>query len=299
MAEVEEGAFNGGRLIEQQRPLPEVVEHQRRHDEAKPGEADRRAAKVAHVGIQRFAAGHRQNDGTEGEESQPRMGADETDGIERIEGKQNSGVLGNFERAENTENGEPADHDRTEQLADSAGAMALDEEQPGKYDEGNRDDVGLERRGDDLQAFDCREYGDCRRDHAVAVEQGGGEDAEQGNDPGQARTLGFLGHQRQQRQRTALTPIVGAHDDQHVLDRNQHHDRPEHQRQDAENVFGRYRDRMVAIEDFLQGIQRTGTDVAEDNTDGGDSERRHGFTRVHVFSLSLWLSPASNDCGPL
>ena len=49
--EVEEGAGDGFRLGEQQRALAEVVENQRRHDETEPGEADRRPAEVAHVGI--------------------------------------------------------------------------------------------------------------------------------------------------------------------------------------------------------------------------------------------------------
>ncbi len=80
--QVVERAFDGARLGEQQRPLAEVVEDQRRHDEGEPGEADRQAAEVAHVGIERLAAGDGQDHRTEGEEGQRRMTDDEADGVE-------------------------------------------------------------------------------------------------------------------------------------------------------------------------------------------------------------------------
>ena len=78
-----ERAFDGGRLGEQQGALAEVVEDQRRHHEAEPGEANRDAAEVAHVGVQRLAAGDGQHDRTEREEGQARMGDDEADGVGR------------------------------------------------------------------------------------------------------------------------------------------------------------------------------------------------------------------------
>jgi hypothetical protein len=39
--------------------------------------------------------------------------------------------------------------------------------------------------------------------------------------------------QRQQGERAALAAVVGAHDDGHILERDQDHDRPEDERQDA------------------------------------------------------------------
>ncbi len=50
--------------------------------------------------------------------------------------------------------------------------------------------------------------------------------------------------------------------------------------------------RMVAVEDFLQRVERAGADVAEDDADGGDGERRHGFTRVHENSPVFLCWPA-------
>ena len=45
-----------------QRRLPEVVQRQRREDDEEPGAQDRRAAEVAHVGVERLGAGDDQHD---------------------------------------------------------------------------------------------------------------------------------------------------------------------------------------------------------------------------------------------
>ena len=55
-----ERIFERRRIGHQQRALSEIVEHQSRQHDAKPGEPDRSAAEMAHVGIHRLAAGHGQ-----------------------------------------------------------------------------------------------------------------------------------------------------------------------------------------------------------------------------------------------
>ena len=194
--------------------------------------------------------------------------------------------MDDFEQAEQAEDAEPHDHDRAEEHADGAGAAFLDHEQEGQDAERQRNHVGLQRRRHDFHAFHGREHGNGRGDHAVAVEQRGGENAEQGHGPGQARIFRMLGDQGEQRQRTAFPAVVGTHDDGDVLGRDQGHDRPEDQRQDAEDVFRRHRDRMVAVEDFLESVEGAGPDVAENDTDGGDGDRRQGLFRVHVFPVA-------------
>jgi len=37
----------------------------------------------------------------------------------------------------------------------------------------------------------------------------------------------------------------------------------------------------MSVEDFLQGIQRAGADVTEDDTDGADDQRRKGLTGMN------------------
>ena len=43
--------------------LPEIIEHQGRERDREPGEPDRHPAEMAHIGIHRFAAGHREKGG--------------------------------------------------------------------------------------------------------------------------------------------------------------------------------------------------------------------------------------------
>ena len=38
---------------------------------------------------------------------------------------------------------------------------------------------------------------------------------------------------------------------------------------------------MVTVKDFLHGIKGAGTDIAENDTDGADRQRRQGFMRMH------------------
>ena len=63
-------------------------------------------------------------------------------------------------------------------FADLRGAARLDREQPDQDDDRERDDELLERRRDELQAFDGRQHRDGRRDDGVAVEERGAGDAE-------------------------------------------------------------------------------------------------------------------------
>ena len=65
------------------------------------------------------------------------------------------------------------------------GAVPLDREHRDQDDDRDRHDVRIEQRRRDLQALDGAEDGDRRRDHAVAVQQRGAEDAHAGRAHGQ------------------------------------------------------------------------------------------------------------------
>ncbi len=94
---------------------------------------------------------------------------------------------------------------------------------------------------DDLHPFDRGEDRDRRGDDAVAVEEGDAEHAERDQHRlhpavAQRRPLD-LGDQGQD---PALAVVVGAHDEEHELDRDDQRDRPEDQRDHPEDVpFGR------------------------------------------------------------
>ena len=66
---------------EQQRALSEVVERERRQHEARPGDAHRPAAEMAHVGVERFRAGDDEHDRTEREEAERAVRGEERDRV--------------------------------------------------------------------------------------------------------------------------------------------------------------------------------------------------------------------------
>ena len=87
--------------------LAEVVEQQAGHDQAEPGHADRLAAEMAHVGVERLGAGDGQHDRTEGpEDAQPLVG-DEAIGVDGIDGVEHAGVLGDLPQAQHAQYQEP------------------------------------------------------------------------------------------------------------------------------------------------------------------------------------------------
>jgi hypothetical protein len=94
----------------------------------------------------------------------------------------------------------------------------------------------------DVQPFDGTKHRDGRRNHAVAIEQRGAEDAEQHQHrPRGGETIGLpaigfvprplVEHERGQREDAAFTLVVGAHHDGDVLDRHHEQQRPDDERQ--------------------------------------------------------------------
>ena len=73
----------------------------------------------------------------------------------------------------------------------------------------------MKARRNDLQALDSAQHGDGGRDHAVAVEHRGAENAE------------TAGHERSQRENASFTTVVRTHDQRHVFQRDDDHQRPE------------------------------------------------------------------------
>ena len=124
----------------------------------------------------------------------------------------------------------------------------------------------------DLETFDSAEYRNRRRDHAVAIEQCGPDQAddEQRGAPAPGRRMPDV-KQREQRDDAALAVIVGAQDQNGVFERDDQDDRPEDHRHDAHHGFGR--GRPACLDGLLQPIKRAGADIAVDNTECG---KRHG-----------------------
>ena len=134
-------------------------------------------------------------------------------------------------------------HDGTEERADARRAAALDREERRRGStQVSGTTTGFSCGGRDLEPLDRAEHRDRRRDDAVAVEQRRADDDEHRR-PRPMRSSSALlrsvvGHERQQREDAALAVVVGAHDERQVLDGDDHRQRPEDQRQDAEHVLG-------------------------------------------------------------
>ncbi len=147
---------------------------------------------------------------------------------------------------------------------------------------------GREGAGRHLEAFHRGEHRDRRRDDAVAVEQRRAEQPQHDEQhlglaqprPGGARRRPvrsrFVGvdrrcrgprHQRHQCQHPPLAVVVGAHDEQEVLHRDDQRDRPEDQRQHAIDVGGRRRHAVRQREALLHGVERRRPDVSVDDAD--------------------------------
>ena len=74
---------------------------------------------------------------------------------------------------------------------------------------------------------------------------------------------------RIQGKNTSLAMVIRFHGDQHIFDGGQQGDRPEYQRQGADNkLLIDLTDTAVARHDGLHDIQRRSTDIAVNNTDG-------------------------------
>ncbi len=261
------------RIAQQQRTLAAVIEEQRWQDEAEPGEPDRLAAEMAHVGVQRFGAGDGENDRAERDERLPMMMPEKGDGMGRVQGTQNRRIGHDLEKAKAGQDGEPQAHDRAEQHAHAAGAALLQQEEPGQDRDRGRHDIGLEPRRRDIQAFDRAQHRDRRRQDAISIEK---RCADHGQQDRRALSAGAGAHttldQARQGQDATLPLVVGAHDHGDIFDRDDQEQRPEDQREHPENCRLAERQAAACAERLPQGVERAGADIAEHDAHGADRQ---------------------------
>ena len=205
----------------------------------------------------------------------------------RVERSQNHGLFDDPPDAESGNRREPDDDDGTEESADAMRAVPLNEEEANQNRDGQRHDIRTEQRCGNLETFNRAEHRNRRRDHAVAVQQSGSEDAERNQDRAPFGETSRdsagppeAGHQRSQREDAPFALVVGAHNESDVLDRDDEDKRVDDERQDAEHVLVRRRDGMRTEEALPHCVQRTGTDVSIDDTEGGQRQRQEATARA-------------------
>ncbi|MNS73160.1 hypothetical protein D3C72_1065920 [compost metagenome] len=259
------------RVLQQYRALAKVVEHQRRQHQDEPGAGDRLAAKVAHVGVQRLGTGQRQHHRAEDGHAHAGVNHEEVHRPDRVECLEHFRALRDAMRSQRAQRHEPGDHDRAEQLADLLGAVLLHQEQRHQHHQRNRHNPVVDAFEGQPHALDRRQHRHRRGDHAVAIEQRSADQPAHHHQRTQPR-VGRRGPPRQcsQCHGAALALVVGAQDEHHVLERHHPQQRPQDQRQDPQHAVMVDRHSVPAAEDFLEGIQRAGTDIAINHPD-----RRH------------------------
>jgi len=128
-------------MLEHQRPLPQIIEHQRREDEHEPGELDRLAAEMAEVGIKRFRPRDRQEHRPQHDDSQELLPPEEADGVPGVEGGEDTEIVGDVEKPSERHGDEPEHRDRPEELRHDARTVRLNGEEAEENADGDENDV--------------------------------------------------------------------------------------------------------------------------------------------------------------
>ncbi len=229
---------------------------------------------MSHVGVERFAPGHHQEHRSQDEEAVPAVVAEERDRVERVYRRKHSRVRSDRDDAQDREGREPQHHDRAEDRAHAGGAVALHQEEAHEDEDGKRKNIGLEERGRDRETFERAQDGDRRSDHAVAVQEGGAEDAhpEDGEMAGHA-VFRVRPDQREEREDAAFAAVVGSHHEGEVLQGDDDEERPEDERENAVDVLGCRSDGVGTMEAFSKSVERARPDVAVDHSESAERER--------------------------
>ena len=122
--------------------LAEVIQQKGREDEIEPGPVDRLAAKMAHIGIERFGTGHRQHHGAEQHESLPGVAVEKLRPPGRIQCPQGFGVEKQLIGAGRSQCCEPHGRDWSEIATNCPGPALLHGEQAEQQKHGEWQHIG-------------------------------------------------------------------------------------------------------------------------------------------------------------
>src|SRR5437667_43872 len=118
-----ERILDRGRVVNDQRALTEIAEHQRGQHEEQPRAPNRDRAEMAHVGVKRLGTRDRQHDCAQREECGERVAGQESERVRRIERRQDRWVVCDLHRSEQRQHREPHPSPRAGQHADPGPAL--------------------------------------------------------------------------------------------------------------------------------------------------------------------------------
>ena len=293
-------------VVHQKRPLAEVIQPQRWKHEREPAAADRSGTKVAHVGIQGLTTGHGEENAAEDDEARVATSHQKVPsmpGIERGEDFRSAQELRHTERAEAHE---PQTGDRTKKAAHICRAKKLHRKEHNEDQHRDAHDeplhvliprFGLQsihrsrtEQAAVFETFHGAQNGDRGCDDAITKQQRGTKQAQQHRESAALhRFTHAMRGESHQREHTALAFVVRSQDEDEVFDADEQNQRPQHQRDDAEDVLMRGGDGMRAVraEALLQRVDRRGADVPKHHAERRNDERGGGelveAVRVVVF----------------
>ncbi len=250
---------------QEQGALAEVVEHQGREHHAEPGQTNRPAAEVPHVGVQGLATGQDQDHRAEDQEPDHAVANKEVDGVPRIDRREHDRILNDRHDAKEGDRAEPYHHDRRKSFPDPVGSKPLHQEQPEQNDQRHRHDQRLKRRRRHLDPLERAEHRHRRSNDPIPVQQGRPKQRQHDQPAPQPVATPAGPHQRQQGQDPPLAPIVGLEHDRDVLVGHDKHQRPQDQRENPNHILGCGSQSMLRGKTLPQCIQRRGPDIAVDH----------------------------------
>ena len=157
--------------------------------------------------------------------------------------------------SQNGDRSEPHHHNPAEHRAYPGGAPTLEEKECHQNRRGDeRHYPAPQGGGRDLDTLHGAQYRDGWGDHSIAVEQGSAQETQAYEEPPASRRIPAGVQQCEQRHNAALAPVVRPHDEAEILEGDHEVERPEDQRQDAENVFPRRGQSVFRREAGLEGI---------------------------------------------
>src|SRR5215831_4719141 len=119
---------------------------------------------MSHVGVKRFGAGSAKEDAAENKKSRKAVSEKKSETDARIEGGEHARMLDDARNPEQADSNEPDRHDRPKQRTDPRGSLWLQDEQRDQHDDRQWQDIRRKRRQGILEALQCTQDGDRRRD---------------------------------------------------------------------------------------------------------------------------------------